>query len=134
MGKLVAALFIPMIPRAKQSVRFGANGAYQKESIVLQEGLIRNAFRSWAVASKFKPIGGAVYARVVFYLPQGKKNTKCFPTQRPDLDNLEKMLWDALNKEAFTDDANIVGKSVDKFWADHEPGYMIELFDMEREP
>jgi Holliday junction resolvase RusA-like endonuclease len=131
-GTLKADLFIQEIPKAKQSTRFGQGRAYQDKDVVAKESIIRAKFHNWAVQNRFRVIHGAVFVKLVIYLGKGKLNAKKFPTQRPDLENVEKLLNDALNGIAWADDCLIVGKQVAKVWAgDEGPGYRLQIFDME---
>lgn len=57
-----------------------------------------------------EPFGGAVRLKVIFYYKTTKKKQiGQFKTTRPDLDNLNKLLWDVLTDTGFfKDDSQIV--------------------------
>lgn len=57
-----------------------------------------------------QPFGGAVRLKVIFYYKASrKKDIGQFKTTRPDLDNLNKLLWDVLTETGFfKDDSQIV--------------------------
>lgn len=71
---------------------------------------------------------GALFATVTAYYPIPKSmpkykrllalTCKLFPTKKPDIDNLQKMLFDSLNKKAYYDDAQIVGVYIMKYYSD----------------
>jgi len=68
-----------------------------------------------------KPIEAPVQVLAIFYLrkPENKKKG-CrlpLPTCTPDLDNLVKALFDALNKVVWRDDAQVVQLTCQKLWA-----------------
>lgn len=52
------------------------------------------------------------------------------PTMKPDLDNLEKLMADALKERAFDDDSCIVEKHSFKHWAtrDQPPGILLKVW------
>lgn len=49
------------------------------------------------------------------------------PTKKPDIDNIIKLIFDALNKVAYHDDNQIVDVEVHKFYAENGPYMEIEL-------
>jgi Holliday junction resolvase RusA-like endonuclease len=51
--------------------------------------------------------------------PKARKNEK-YCTTKPDLDNIEKNLWDALHGVIYTNDSRIVDKHVSKIYSDVE--------------
>lgn len=85
---------------------------------------LKNAESSWeAHLAKFtpkKPLKGAVVAQARICWPTEGKHEQGEPmTNKPDLDNVEKTLWDVLAKLGFyIDDAHIVDKHTQKMWAD----------------
>ena len=83
---------------------------------------------------------GPLVASVDFYLPIPKSWTKkrqeqarcrlVLPTSVPDLDNLQKSVFDACNKVLYEDDAQIVQLSVRKFYSD-EPRVELRISEMD---
>lgn len=57
-----------------------------------------------------KPIEGPIEVRVVFFVKPPKKMPKgrTEPTVTPDIDNMIKGVFDALNKVAWNDDAQVI--------------------------
>jgi Holliday junction resolvase RusA-like endonuclease len=87
------------------------------------------AVRRHYLAASGKLHEGAIRIDITFYMPipksRSKKDKKLMlegrirPQGRPDIDNLEKAVWDALNGYAWTDDARIVESSAKKLYAEH---------------
>ena len=79
---------------------------------------------------KFKPLEGrlAVNITATFSLPKStKKQDKekmlenvISPTKKPDIDNIVKIILDAMNKFAFKDDTQITKLSVEKIYGEQE--------------
>jgi Holliday junction resolvase RusA-like endonuclease len=53
-----------------------------------------------------------------------------FPTKKPDIDNVVKSIFDALNKVAFNDDTQIISLSVRKFYSEH-PRVEVTIWEYE---
>ena len=118
-------------PIGKARPKFARRGkhtmAYNpKES---EEGLF--AMRAKAMLGGKKPLQGAVAVHAEYFLPRpkghygtGKNSSKLKPSaprhvlKKPDLDNLLKFSWDALNGVAWLDDSQVVESSESKRWAD----------------
>lgn len=64
----------------------------------------------------------------VFLKPKTAKK-RAYPAVKPDLDNLEKAVMDALNKLAYTDDARVVTKASLKAYTDDpkKEGVWVQL-------
>lgn len=73
-----------------------------------------------------KPI--EVWIAFMFERPKSTK-FKGFPAGKPDLDNLEKAIFDAANQILWTDDCRIVKKHSQKVWANpgQAPGVVLEF-------
>jgi Holliday junction resolvase RusA-like endonuclease len=81
-----------------------------------------------------QPLVGPVKLTMVFRMeipvswPIWKKEAASLghiaPTSRPDMDNLEKALLDALNEKAFTDDAYVVERNARKIYS-NTPGISV---------
>lgn len=64
-----------------------------------------------------KPIDGPLKVEVIFHVPRPKTisiKKRKYPHCKPDLDNLEKLLWDALEGIVFVNDSRIVTKTISK--------------------
>lgn len=94
-------------PRSKQRPRVTQRGTYTPKETLEAEARIRNAWRELGV-SKFQY---QVIVRLDFY--NGNK-------RRRDIDNMAKLVLDALNREAFDDDYQVVGVNMYKFFTDSD--------------
>jgi Holliday junction resolvase RusA-like endonuclease len=80
------------------------------------------------------PFEGRVSVEIKAYLKIPKNMTKkdikkveeglLSPTKKPDIDNIVKVILDALNKMAFKDDTQITKLLVEKYYAEEESVYI----------
>lgn len=83
---------------------------------------------------KFKPIDGraSVNITAIFNIPKSTKKAdmekmlknEISPTKKPDIDNIVKIILDAMNKFAFKDDTQITKLSVEKKYGQEEKIYI----------
>lgn len=83
---------------------------------------------------KFKPFEGrlAVNITATFNIPKSTKKcevekmiqNEISPTKKPDIDNIVKIILDAMNKFAFKDDTQITKLSVEKKYGEEEKIYI----------
>lgn len=101
------------------------------------------AMQAWGLAD---PWDGPVWVGVNFYLPRPKSHFRSgkyahmlkpsapwAPVVKPDGDNLEKAIWDALSGVAFHDDKQICGWGGEKAYLqdpDEEPGVQVHVLRM----
>lgn len=122
---MTRTLKIPMEPvakgRARVSVRGGRAHAYTPSKTVDAEERIRWFFRDGRYEKV--PANVPVTVSVAFCMrrPKSCPKTRIRPTVKPDLDNLEKLVLDALNGFAWEDDAQIVEKRAIKLYVESEP-------------
>lgn len=90
-------------PRSKQRARVTARGSYTPAETKNAEQLIAHAFRQTQTA----PFEFQVLVEIDFY--NGNK-------RRRDLDNMAKLVLDALNKVAYPDDYQVVELNVRKIF------------------
>lgn len=118
-------LWVPFRPQAQQRHRFNfkARRAYQPEP----------EFKACVVAEAVKrrpprPLEGAVGAKLTYcYRRPACRMYEIYKTTKPDLDNLEKPVFDALKRAGWIkDDANIVHTEIKKIWADFD-GLKLEM-------
>ena len=79
---------------------------------------------------KFKPLEGrlSVSITAIFNIPKSTKKqdvskmleNTISPTKKPDIDNIVKIILDAMNKFAFKDDTQITKLSVEKIYGTEE--------------
>jgi Holliday junction resolvase RusA-like endonuclease len=133
------SLTVPGEPKGKGRPRFSRSSgrAYSPQSTVLYESDIKATFYKKYVAET--PISGAFAIKIVAFLPIPKsaskkkheemKTGKILPTKKPDIDNVVKATMDALNKVAFTDDADCVDLVATKYYSE-SPRLEIDLYEV----
>ena len=105
---------IPVRPKPKQRPQHGRGYTYTPKETREYEQMVGIYAR---IAVK-RPLRGAIRVKVDFYLPipkswpEGKKRLaeagEIRPASKPDLDNLEKALFDGINGIVWIDDAQVV--------------------------
>nr|DAH53907.1 MAG TPA: Endodeoxyribonuclease RusA [Caudoviricetes sp.] len=117
-------------PMGKQRPKFSTFGKYGKaytpEKTVNYETLVKMTY-----LEKYRgvpPLGKPVTLRVVAWYPlpvswskKKRERALCghiFPIVKPDLDNVAKIICDALNGIAYVDDKQIVEVMIQKLYAD----------------
>ena len=116
--------FVPGDPKSRQSVTVGKGGkAFFHRSGPAQAW----KDRVHAVALQHRPerpLECPVHVELTFQFGRPKKKVGPYKPTRPDLDNLEKPLMDAMNGVIYQDDALVVSKTVQKVYAT-EPGCFV---------
>lgn len=119
-------------PRAKVSTRGGFARAYidKKHPSIALKAKIREAF----VGEKLQ---GPIACTLAFNFERPKSHTKkqreCdYHTSRGDIDNLQKLVFDALNGLAYDDDKQIANVFCIKKWVEfpHIHGIDISLWEL----
>ena len=105
---------IPVKPKPKQRPQHGRGYTYTPKETREYEQMA-GIYARMAVK---RPLEGAIRVKVDFYIPipkswpEGKKRLaeagEIRPASRPDLDNLEKALFDGINGIVWIDDAQVV--------------------------
>lgn len=112
-------LFVPFRPQAQARPRFNFKNrrAYQPEPL----------FKDCVVTEAYKhrpprPLDGAIGAKLTYcYLRPACRKYEIYKTSKPDLDNLEKPVFDALKRAGWLkDDAHLVHTEVKKIWAEFD--------------
>lgn len=129
-------LTIPGEPRGKARPRFNSRSKHPYTPIATQqyEALIVHTYRQRYSDIAFPTGALDLRIRAYFSIPKSdpqkaklkKLQNDIRPTKRPDMDNIMKIVADALNKVAYNDDAQIVDCQVRKFYAD-EPRTEISI-------
>jgi Holliday junction resolvase RusA-like endonuclease len=114
--------------RGKGRPRFGNGRTFTDKKTMTAEAIIATACQS--VMTDRKPLTGALLLslRIFKAVPKSwskKKRAEALggdllPTSRPDLDNIVKLVADALNGIAYADDAQITELDVKRMYADTE--------------
>lgn len=130
---------VPGNPRGKGRPRFTryAN-TYTDEKTAIYEQMVAVEYRKAAKGFRFDakaPLGVIIYA---FY-PIPKKTSKKMraqmedgsvcPLKKPDVDNVSKVILDALNGVAYHDDNQVATLKVRKMYAE-QPRVVVSVFDI----
>lgn len=96
------------------------------------EELIRQYFR--IKYPRYQTLEGRLSVKIIAYFKPAKNTTKktreliekgvISPTKKPDIDNIGKVMLDALNKIAFKDDNQVTKLEVEKKYNDEEKVYV----------
>lgn len=76
------------------------------------------------------PMSGALAVHITYYIKRPKTVKRKHPIVKPDLDNYDKAILDALNGLAYQDDAQIVRKLSEKCY-DLHGRIVVELWTIE---
>ena len=128
---------VPGDIKAKARARAGKHGFYTPAETVNYENWIRVCFMEKYRGQE--PLGKGVplcmYIRAMFKIPASTSNKKreqmlkqlILPTKKPDVDNIFKIVSDALNGIVYYDDAQIVSGKVEKIYA-RESGLFVSIY------
>ena len=120
---------IPGKPQPKQRPRVLKNGhSYTpKETLLYEELVVESAQKSKLLPQS--PLTTPLKMIIWACMPipkswnKGKQEAarrgELYPTSRPDIDNLAKIVMDALNGIAYVDDAQIVQLVINKVYSEH---------------
>lgn len=122
---------VPGAPFGKERPKFARRGNYTKtytpKKTLQHEKEVVAAYMEIAKGRKFEK-GTPLDIRIIAYYPIPKSTSKkkqremlehrLRPTVKPDLDNVAKLVYDALNGVAWHDDNAIVDTQVRKFYSD----------------
>jgi Holliday junction resolvase RusA-like endonuclease len=121
--------------RAKVTTRNGFAHAYTPEKTLLYENLIKVCF----LEKKVERLQGALQMTIyAFYqIPKSFSKKKrddaltgeIFPLTKPDVDNIAKVVCDALNGVAYEDDKQIVELTVKKYYSEF-PKVIIDIAEV----
>lgn len=123
-------IIIPGKPMGKQrpkaTLRGSHAGVYTPKNTINYENLVVTMFHQ--KYHDVKPIEGAIKGTIIAFYPipssASKKNKEKMlnhiirPIVKPDLDNIEKIIYDALNGIAYKDDSRIVEQRCAKFYSE----------------
>lgn len=124
------------IPEPQQRPRWGAGGHVYSPKSEWAETVYRTAF---AVRPP-QPLTGPISCSVEFVFPRSSRAHKgdTWKTSRPDRDNLDKLILDALTRaDWWIDDAQVCDGTIRKRWTAHgsneEPGAIITIVKLDSE-
>lgn len=134
---MVISFTIPGEPKGKGRPRLGRSGhAWTPKGTVNYENLVKLSFsQAYPDHTPFDPIV-PVKCEITAYYSIPKSVTKkkyllmlakiLLPLKKPDLDNIAKIVCDALNGIAYHDDAQIYDLHIRKFYS-HQPRVEVTL-------
>lgn len=101
-------------PQGKARPRFTRRGnrTYTPKETKLYEQQIAKAYRLAANGFTFGECPVEIWLTAVF--PKAKTSKKEYPTLKPDIDNIQKAVFDGLNGIAYNDDKQILAVSAHK--------------------
>lgn len=98
---------VPGEPRSKQRPRVTQRGTFTPKETIEAERHVRDCWR----ATGEQPFQDQLLVDITFY--NGNR-------RRRDLDNMAKLVLDALNKEAYEDDVQVIELNVRKIFTERE--------------
>lgn len=141
---------IPGEPRGKSRPRVvrlknGASTSYTPDKTVAYEELARQRFRQqWPSGELPFPDKTPVCVMITacFSIPKSASKKarasmidgRISPTKKPDVDNVIKIVLDALNGFAWHDDAQVVLLQVTKEYTEHEPFVRVQVTEYQDVP
>lgn len=123
---------VPGTPFGKERPKFARRGqyvqAYTPKNTLQHEKMVAAVYEEQAKGRKFEP-KTPLDIRIIAYYPIPKSTSKkkrremlehrIRPVVKPDLDNVAKLVYDALNGVAWHDDNAIVDTQVRKFYSEN---------------
>ena len=122
-------LRIPGKPQAKQRARVGKWGGYTPKPTADAEAHIQAIAMAAGIDRMEGPL--TMICKFVYAPPKSWSKRKrqdamgTWKTTKPDKDNLEKLVCDALNGIAYKDDAQLVASKVTKFYGQEDATYIL---------
>ncbi|WP_446897458.1 RusA family crossover junction endodeoxyribonuclease [Clostridium sp. LBM24168] len=133
-------LIVPGEPMGKQRPKFNrwTKSAHTPEKTLNYETYVKELY----VTNKLPMLEGYIRVDITaFYrIPKSTSNKKrqqmlnneLLPDKKPDLDNVAKIICDALNSIAYLDDKQIVSLTVNKFYSE-QPQVVVKLNQIDKE-
>ena len=122
--------------RTFYNAKLGRSQSVTPENTVLYENLIKLSFQQAEDKETFfdgEPVAVCIeaYHKIPKSTPKKKaeemKRGLIFPTKKPDVDNIAKVICDALNGVAWHDDTQVVSLEVNKFYTDGEEKVVVHI-------
>lgn len=131
-------LLIPGEPVAKGRPRVTKWGTYTPEKTKNYETLVKELYfmkHGQTLLEGELSIEVKAYFKIPKSTSKKKRKSmidKCIrPTKKPDIDNILKIIGDALNDIAYKDDKQIVKASIEKYYSE-EPRVELEIKEVEQ--
>lgn len=135
----VIEFFVPGTPISKARARTyrmknGKIGSYTPDRTTAWEAHVQLHAKG---SLPEKPLDGALRLDLTFLMPATKvaiKKKRVFHSVRPDIDNLEKAVMDALNRFVWIDDAQVCQKVSQKIYTQdmREEGVRVRIWDISK--
>lgn len=127
---------IPGEPTGKARPRVTRWGTHNTEKTILYENLVKLSYQEQCGEYTEMPLIARI--EVYYGIPKStpKKNIKpmlerkILPCKKPDIDNIAKIILDALNGVAYKDDTQVVSLHVHKYYAE-TPEVQVALLEVE---
>ena len=126
-------MFLPITPVPKGRPRFTSRGQrYTPPETRKAEADVKALLMTRRPS---EPILGPLSVEIHFYLvaPKYRPKSRHYPSVRPDIDNLAKLILDCLQPEILHDDSQVVTLLTSKSYA-QEPGVQIQISKKEPPP
>ena len=128
----VCEFWVPGIPRPKGSWKFVRGKARPSSKYVekWQAGIGWVAKTAWRQAPLDPPAAYGVFANFVVEPPGRTRKDWPFPTSAPDLDKLERTVFDALTGIVYLDDRQVIESGKVERWAatPNDVGVLIQVW------
>jgi Holliday junction resolvase RusA-like endonuclease len=123
--KLIYSVIIEGTPKTQPRSRKGRYGNfYNPGTADSWKEIIQIAF----LTNRKPKITGAVYLKIRFYFHKKGIRGEQPHTVKPDKDNLEKAVMDALTSiQIWKDDCQVYGGNTEKYWTSGESGAQISI-------
>lgn len=118
--------------KARPRVNTITGRAYTPENTKDYEMLIKQYFK--VKYPRYETLEGRIKVKIIAYFAIPKSTSKnqrekmlkndISPTKKPDIDNIIKIILDALNKMAFKDDSQITKLDIEKVYSEEEKIYV----------
>lgn len=125
---------IPGKPMGKQRPRLGQGFTYTPKETVNYETLVKQIY----ITNKLPYMTGQIWADITIKYDIPKSTSKkqrelmlkgdIKPTKKPDIDNILKIIFDALNGVAYKDDTQIYRVTCTKMYAE-EPKVIVNFME-----
>lgn len=142
-GVFLIVFLIPGEPKGKARPRVvrlknGASTSYTPDKTVAYEELVRQRFRQqWSSTELPFPNQIPVQVKITAWFTIPKSASKkaraamlsglISPTKKPDVDNVVKIILDALNGFAWHDDSQVVNLQIEKKYTQREPFVEVKM-------
>lgn len=120
---MIIEFTVPGAPQGKARARTTYHGTYTPEKTVLYENLIKLMYQQQTDYMSHKPL--EIFILICFEpiksvskrVREQMLSGKMYPIKKPDIDNIAKVVLDALNGIAYRDDTQVVQLTMRKIYS-----------------